>query len=255
MAPLLAGRDPRHSAPQPRRVRCARAGQGDACGALRDRNPRTPTRGVGGSPPGAGRAHRARPGLPLQLRRLQRPWAPRKGGCVGHRAPRGHGAPCRPLAGRGYQALRNAVQGEMEPLSSRLTLRGEASHPATAPWQGHGLLYEQKAGFVLKRPSGAVSVGQGSNSGGWCFSSDPRVTETIVCDQRALLCSRVTLRTPGRAQAHAVVLQTRLGLGGDIFDKVPTGKKDLTVRLYFPDYLAGFGSHIKRAADFFLFPV
>lgn len=69
----------------------------------------------------------------------------------------------------------------------------------------------------------------------------PVVQKRRLDDQQVLLCSRVTLRTPGRAQAYAVVLQTRLGLGGDIFDKVPTGKKDLTVRLYFPDYLAGFG--------------
>lgn len=103
------------------------------------------------------------------------------------------------------------------------------------------MLYDQEAGFVLKRPSGAVSAGRERNSGGCCFSSDPRGTEAIVRDQRVLSCSRVTLRTPGRAQAYAVVLQTRLVLGGDIFDKVPTGKKDLTVRLYFPDYLAGFG--------------
>lgn len=145
------------------------------------------------------------------------------------------------LARPGVAASGNAVQGDTEPLSSRSTLRGEAAHPAAAQWQGHGLLYEQKAGFVFKCPSGAVSVGREQNSGRWCFSSDPRGAETIVRDQLALLCSRVTLRTPGRAQAYAVVLQTRLGLGGDIFDKVPTGKKDLTVRLYFPDYLAGFG--------------
>lgn len=73
------------------------------------------------------------------------------------------------------------------------------------------------------------------------FPQTPVVQKRRFDDQQVLLCTRVTLRTPGRVQAYAVVLQTRLGLGGDIFDKVPTGKKDLTVRLYFSDYLAGFG--------------
>lgn len=86
---------------------------------------------------------------------------------------------------------------------------------------------------MLKRPSGAVSAGREWNSGGWCFSSDPRGTEAIVRDQRVLSCSRVTLRTPGRAQAYAVVLQTRLVLGGDIFDKVPTGKKRPNSKIVF----------------------
>lgn len=148
MAPLLAGRDPGRCAPQPRRGRCARAGQGGACGALRDRNPAHPP-AAWGSPPGAGGASRAPPGLPLQLKRLQRPWAPRKGGAVRTQPRVSTGclaSPCQ--AGGTYQPLRNAVPGDVEPLSSRSTLRGEASHPAAAQWQGHSLLCEQEAGFV-----------------------------------------------------------------------------------------------------------
>nr|XP_054510332.1 TBC1 domain family member 4 [Agelaius phoeniceus] len=47
LAPLLSWPDGTPGAPQPWRGRCARAGQGAACGALRDRNLRTPTRGAG----------------------------------------------------------------------------------------------------------------------------------------------------------------------------------------------------------------
>lgn len=65
------------------------------------------------------------------------------------------------------------------------------------------------------------------------FPQTPVVQKRQFDEQQVPLCSRVTLRTPGRAQAYAVVLQTRLGLGGDIFDKVPTGKKDLTVKIVF----------------------
>lgn len=48
----------------------------EPCGTVTSTRPPA----VWGSPPGAGRARRARPALPLQLRRLQRPWAPREWG-------------------------------------------------------------------------------------------------------------------------------------------------------------------------------
>lgn len=72
-----------------------------------------------------------------------------KEGQCGHSPPVSMGclaSPCQ--AGGTYQPLRNAVPGDVEPLSSRSTLRGEASHPAAAQWQGHSLLCEQEAGFV-----------------------------------------------------------------------------------------------------------
>lgn len=61
-----------------------------------------------------------------------------------------------------------------------------------------------------------------SQDGAFRALQTPGGVETIICDRWALFCSRVMLRTPGRAEAHSVVLQTTLGLGGDAVGKVPT---------------------------------
>lgn len=79
--------------------------------------------------------------------------------------------------------------------------------------------------LALRRPDGGASVGKEPGSEDRALRRTPGGVEALVGEPWALFCSRVTLRTPGRAQAHSVVIQTTLGLGGDIVDKVPTGKK------------------------------
>lgn len=178
-SPLLAG-------PGPRALRSA-AAEGPMCpgragwclrGAAGSQ-PRTPTRGVG--EPAQGRP------CPPSWSRFASP-AQAAAAPVGS-AERGGSADTEPRVSMGcfanpyqtggtYQPLRNAVPGDVEPFIPDSPSVGRPR--VLQQWQGHSLLCEWEAGFVLKRPGGAVSVGREWNSGGWCFSSDPRGTETTI---------------------------------------------------------------------------
>lgn len=128
---------------------------------------------------------------------------------------------------------------------------GITFYPTTVPWQVHNFHCEQSVEFALGCLCGTVSILK-IQYRGLCFRTDLQWYTNHPSRPAAQIFSWVMLRTPGPAQAHSVVLQRALGLGGDIVGRVPTGKKDLTVRLYFPDSLTDIDSRVECAADSFL---